>query len=480
MEFVVDLPYLDVSRTRPYLSDDADQPFRAPMEVTNRAVSVAYPPRAYGLNVFWRRPGSEPLWLTADHQGAYYHSGEGGTRSLAGELIGSYGTRVHHALQGYRAQGYRPGDRTASLLAESENRSAAWRAEQSPAGAEAALTALLAAGDALELDVARARPDHAAQRVGCDARHMYAINPNAFRRFFYALFTFATTTFYLISDRLEDFEPTEGAYRFALRDLWISQLEEAGLTVAGRPLLWFHSWVTPDWLAAKSAPELRRYVRAHLRNLVGRYRGRVDHWEVVNELHDWANRLDLTHDEIVALVRDAAQLTREINPGAVRIINNTDAFGTYARLGQREDGVTVADQWTPYTFLRDLIAQDVPFEVSGVQLYRPYRSLTDIVRMIARYEALGKVVFLTELGVPGADDGIYAWDAAAQADWVERIYTVLLSRPRVGAVLWYDYSDSGAFLPCGGLVDLNGQPKEAYHRLQRLLTERRRLPDPPR
>ena len=51
---------------------------------------------------------------------------------------------------------------------------------------------------------------------------------------------------------------------------------------------------------------------------------------------------------ITELTRYGCEVTRQFNPDAVRIVNNTDFFGAYARRGVREDGVSVSPQWTPY------------------------------------------------------------------------------------------------------------------------------------
>src|SRR5205814_2546459 len=105
--------------------------------------------------------------------------------------------------------------------------------------------------------------------------------------------------------------------------------------------------------------------------------------------------------------------------------------------------------------------------------------LSDIVRATERYEALGKSVYMTEVGVPGTDDGVHAWTPESQADWAEKVYRALMPRPGVGGLLWYDFSDRGAFLPKGGLVDEDAQPKPAYQRLERLLVEAGRITESP-
>jgi endo-1,4-beta-xylanase len=477
LNFTIDLPDVEAGLRGPFLSDRDDQPFHWPLRSDGQTLSFEPPAEPFGVNVFWRRPGLEPIWITADAAGAHYRASDGRSFSLADELLRGRAERNRAVLERYGQAGFSAPVEVREKLAEASARRDRLGPDATPVARAAALARLVEAGEALELAYARSRPVNRTQHIGCDVRQMYLTHPERFRAHFNRLFDYSTVVFYVKSRAYEYFEPTEGEYRFELRDLWISWLERAGMVIEGRPVLWFHSWVTPEWLERKSYAEIRQYALKHARDLVGRYRGRVSHWEVINEAHDWANRLNLSHDEVVELTRYACQLCEQFSPGVVRIVNNTDCFGAYARHGKREDGVAVSPQWTPYTFLRDLVRAEVPFEVSGVQLYRPYRDLSDMVRAMERYEALGKSVYLTEIGVPGTDDGVHAWTPEAQADWAEKLYRVLMPRPGVGGLLWYDFTDRGAFLPDGGLVDQNAEPKPAFERIERLLVEAGRIPE---
>ena len=175
--------------------------------------------------------------------------------------------------------------------------------------------------------------------------------------------------------------------------------------------------------------------------MVSYYEGRIRRWEVVNEAHDWGDVLHLSHAEWVDVTRLACDLTRRSSPDAHTLINTTDPFGTYAAKAVRADGSAVdGRQWTPYTYLRDLVRERVDFDIAGIQIYRPYRDLTDTVEMLERFEALGKPVFITEIGVPSRDDqvgmiapdasahAVHPWDPEQQADWVGNMLTLLMSR----------------------------------------------------
>jgi GH35 family endo-1,4-beta-xylanase len=246
--------------------------------------------------------------------------------------------------------------------------------------------------------------------------------------------------------------------------------------------------VTPAWLATKDVADLRAFLRRRIPAMVGHYGRHIRRWEVVNEAHDWADVLHLSHEELLDVTRLACDLTRRSGHEVELLINTTDPFGTYASSGARADGSRVhGRQWTPYKYLRDLIRERVDFDIAGIQIYRPYRDLTDTVEMLERVEALGKPVFITEIGVPSRDDElaspssddaprlIHRWDPEQQADWAGNMFTLLMSRPDVLGISWYDLGDYRPFLPGGGLLDEEWRPKPAYRRIERILADAGRI-----
>jgi hypothetical protein len=96
-----------------------------------------------------------------------------------------------------------------------------------------------------------------------------------------------------------------------------------------------------------------------------------------------------------------------------------------------------------------------------------------MVEMLERIEALGKPVVLGVPGAPIEGDISHAWNWDQQADWAERMYTLLMSRPNIAGVLWYDLTDQWAFLPSGGLLDELSHPKPRL-RAHRAAVRRRR------
>ena len=80
--------------------------------------------------------------------------------------------------------------------------------------------------------------------------------------------------------------PAPDVWEFGPADRLVAFAEENDLAVRGHTLLWGQAVGNgmPDWVSAIDDPvELQAVVDDHIPTLVGRYAGRVDRWDVVNE-----------------------------------------------------------------------------------------------------------------------------------------------------------------------------------------------------
>ncbi len=88
----------------------------------------------------------------------------------------------------------------------------------------------------------------------------------------------------------EAVHPEPGRYNFEPADRYVAFAEKRGMTVIGHVLVW-HSQ-TPAWVfegkdgAALDRETALSRMREHIRTVVGRYKGRIKGWDVVNEAID--------------------------------------------------------------------------------------------------------------------------------------------------------------------------------------------------
>ena len=85
----------------------------------------------------------------------------------------------------------------------------------------------------------------------------------------------------------EALQPQEGQFKWRKADRFVQYGQDHGMTVIGHVLVWHAQ--TPDWFfkdslgQAASKELLTQRMRTHIHTVVGRYKGRIRGWDVVNE-----------------------------------------------------------------------------------------------------------------------------------------------------------------------------------------------------
>jgi hypothetical protein len=109
--------------------------------------------------------------------------------------------------------------------------------------------------------------------------------------------------------------------------------------------------------------------------------------------------------------------------------------------------------------------------------------------MLERIEALGKPVFITEIGVPSRDDDlssgneasspVHRWDREQQADWAEDMFTVLMSRARCPGDRLVRPGRRSTVLARRRAARPIVASEAVYRRIERILAEAGRIPPHP-
>ena len=270
-----------------------------------------------------------------------------------------------------------------------------------------------------------------------------------YKQRFEDLFNFATTFFYW-----SVYEVEQGKPMYAYTDKVVAWCRDRHIRVKGHPLLWLNPAGVAPWIKGGPTPEQQR---KRITDIVGRYRGQIDFWEVVNEPMHWT---DLK-------VNDPYKWAREADPQARLIINDYDDMG---------DGNPAF-----YALLQKAIADRVPFEGIGLQSHDPERvgySPRWIKANLEHYAQLGKDLYITEF-TPGSGGGAFltetreptgkVWDEQTQADYAVRFYTMCFANPAVKGITWWDLCDKGSWRKNGGLLRPDLSPKPVYLALGKLI-----------
>lgn len=192
--------------------------------------------------------------------------------------------------------------------------------------------------------------------------------------------------------------PRPGEWDFSGADAFVAFGERHGMFVVGHPLVWHNQ--TPDWVfldpygAPLSPDAAGQRLRAHVTRLASRHAGRIQAWDVVNEVIDddggyrptrWVQAFGGDGDR---LVREAFAAAAAAAPGAELYYND---FNTWRPA--KRDGIV--------RLVRMLKQHGLRIDGIGMQGHwgLNYPADADIEAAIAAFAALGVKVMITELDI---------------------------------------------------------------------------------
>ncbi len=193
----------------------------------------------------------------------------------------------------------------------------------------------------------------------------------------------------------ERVHPRLGQYDFALPDKYVQFGERNGMFVVGHTLVWHQQ--TPRWVfedasgAPVSRDTLLARLRDHIQTVVGRYRGRVKGWDVVNAAVDEDGTLRKTPWLTIIgeeyIVR-AFEFAHEADPAAELYYNDYSVENAPKRNGV-------------IALIRKLQAAGVPVAAVGLQGHNKmtWPTVAQQDSTLAAFAALGVKVNITELDI---------------------------------------------------------------------------------
>ena len=271
----------------------------------------------------------------------------------------------------------------------------------------------------------------------------------AYKQRFRELFNAATTGFYWAS-----YEPVRGKPNYAHTDAIVAWARQHHIRLKGHPLLWDHEAAKPKWAGGKQPPPDVQKKRVF--DILQRYSGQIEFWEVVNELAHLPNfKIDAPY-----------RWARQADGKAYLIVN---------------DYYVMANGYPPFfKLLKKAIDDGVPFDGIGIQAHEPRTMrfpLDKCKEILDRYATLGKDLHITEFTptsgaakITGSHVG-GVWDEAAQADYAEKFFRLCFAHENVVALTWWDLCERGAWLAGGGLLHKDLSPKKVYTALRKLIHE---------
>jgi endo-1,4-beta-xylanase len=190
--------------------------------------------------------------------------------------------------------------------------------------------------------------------------------------------------------KAEIIHPEKGRYDFSLSDKYVEYGQKNDMYIVGHTLVW-HSQLPKFADKITNADSLSHFMEDHINTVAGRYAGKIDSWDVVNEAlnEDGTMRQSIFQKKLGDdYIKKAFDLAAKADPkaalyyndynieqpakrkGAIALIKKLQASGT------KIDGVGIQGHWS----------------LSGA-------SLEEIEQSIVEFSALGVKVAITELDI---------------------------------------------------------------------------------
>ncbi|WP_100613320.1 endo-1,4-beta-xylanase [Confluentibacter citreus] len=184
--------------------------------------------------------------------------------------------------------------------------------------------------------------------------------------------------------------PAKDTFNYEYADKFVALGEKYNMFIHGHTLVW-HSQLSPWIRNIKDSTEMAEALESHIKAIVGRYKGKIDSWDVVNEAlnEDGTLRksvfLEVMGEDYLAL---AFKWTSEVDPNTELYYNDYNM----ANPEKREGAIRL---------VKNIMDKGIKVDGIGMQghwhLNTP--SLEEIEKSIVDYAALGVKVAITELDI---------------------------------------------------------------------------------
>ncbi len=188
--------------------------------------------------------------------------------------------------------------------------------------------------------------------------------------------------------KCEVIHPGWNEYNFTLADKYVAYGQSHKMFIVGHTLIW-HSQLSPFVKNIKSSDSLLLFMTNHINTVAGRYAGKVNSWDVVNE----ALNEDGTLRNSIFLEKLGEDYIRKAFELAAKAAPNTELYYNDYNIEQPKKRAGVI------ALVKKLKASGTRIDGVGIQAHWSIKGipLQDIENSILEYSALGLKVSFTEL-----------------------------------------------------------------------------------
>ncbi len=275
-------------------------------------------------------------------------------------------------------------------------------------------------------------------------------------------------------------ETYKGQYDFSAIDVCIEALGKKKLKFSAGPLLCFSNQYLPQWLRSSkvSFEKIRDTAYQFAFRVATRYSGVIHTWCVISGLNAF-NHFGFNFEQVLEMTRAANMAVKAASDRALKIIEISNPWGEYY--------ATTPNSIPPLVYMDMVVQSGINFDAFGLpmrfgknQAGMHIRDMMQISAILDYFTPIAKPLYITDVAVPsrngdGLDNpetaGIWheEWDQSRQAQWIEQLYKIALSKPIVDTVTYSNLTDTAdSVIAHSGLLTKQHEPKKSFRVLKKL------------
>ena len=249
-----------------------------------------------------------------------------------------------------------------------------------------------------------------------------------------------------------DIEVSRGKFNFGESDYWVKWAETHPVRLHGHCLVYHQG--APDWILnyKGSTSDFEQIIKSHVQTIVGRYKGKIKSWDVINEVFSPTTggivatpfrKLYPSDAAYLGFVKRCFDWAHEADPNALLFYNDGNLQNVQVKLN------------AVIKFAKDLKLAGTPIHGIGSQMHisidTPDSEISNSLQQLA---ATGLLVHVSELDVrinPNLiSDLIFTKDLfkaqALKLQTVAQYYKQLVPKSQQHGITFWDISDADSWL----------------------------------
>ncbi|WP_437730137.1 endo-1,4-beta-xylanase [Sorangium sp. So ce1335] len=254
-------------------------------------------------------------------------------------------------------------------------------------------------------------------------------------------------------------EPNPGQFSWGAADNIVNWARQNNMKVKGHTLVWHNQ--LPGWANSLSgAAAVEQAIRRHIENVMGHFKDRINHWDVVNEavitnsdtgVGNPRMRPSVFFNALGERYLDLAfQIAREQDPTAKLYYNDYSIDA----LNEKADFV--------YEMVKGMVERGVPIDGVGFQMHigPPNNEAggADVAANLRRFADLGLEVLISEMDINRCGGVVTAEE---QLTYYHDIVAACFSMPECTAITFWGINDGRSWLNSWSGALCNGQSSQS-------------------